>query len=52
MANFRKGKRPKNSQYEFSPSWYSSVTEEYQGGDNSYCGSLGLIPSLQLAIQM
>jgi hypothetical protein len=23
-----KGTRPKNSQYEFSPSWYSSVTEE------------------------
>jgi hypothetical protein len=40
---------PKNSQYEFSPSWYFSLTEEYQGrteeyqdGENSYCEFFGL----------
>jgi hypothetical protein len=30
----------------------SSVTEEYQDGENSYCEFFGLIPFLQLAIQM
>jgi hypothetical protein len=34
----------------FSPSWYSSVTEEYQVGENSYCEFFGLVPFLQLAI--
>jgi hypothetical protein len=46
------GTSPKNSQYEFSPSWYSSVTEEYQeyqDGENSYCEFIGLVPILQLA---
>jgi hypothetical protein len=27
IANCRKGTSPKNLQYEFSPSWYSSVTD-------------------------
>jgi hypothetical protein len=42
----------KNKQYEFLPSWYSSVTEEYQDGKNSYCEFFGLVPSLQLAINI
>jgi hypothetical protein len=36
----------------FSPSWYSSVTEEYQDGENSYCEFFGLLPFLQLAIPL
>jgi hypothetical protein len=47
IANCRKGTSPKKSQYEFSPSWYSSVTEE-----NSYCEFFGLVPFLHLAIQI
>jgi hypothetical protein len=42
----------KISQYEFSPSWYSFVTEDYQDGQNSYCEFFGLVPFLQLAIHM
>jgi hypothetical protein len=42
------GTSPKNSQYEFS----SSVTEEYQDGENSYCEFFGLVPFLHLAIQL
>jgi hypothetical protein len=30
ITNCRKGTSPKNSQYEFSPSWYSSVIEAIQ----------------------
>jgi hypothetical protein len=30
----------------------SSVTEEYQDGENSYCEFFGLVPFLQLAIQI
>jgi hypothetical protein len=52
IAYCRKGTSPKNSQYEFSPSWYSSVTEEYQDGENSYCEFFGLVPFLQLAIHV
>jgi hypothetical protein len=52
IANCRKGTSQKNSQYHFSPFWYSSVTEEYQDGENSYCEFFGLVPFLQLAIQM
>jgi hypothetical protein len=29
-----------------------SVTEEYQNGENSYCEFFGLVPFLQLAIQI
>jgi hypothetical protein len=29
----------------------TSVTEEYQDGENSYCEFFGLVPFLQLAIQ-
>jgi hypothetical protein len=36
------GTSPKNSQYELSPSWHSSVTEEF----------FGLVPFLQLAIHL
>jgi hypothetical protein len=36
--------------YEFSPSWYSSVTEDYQDGENSCFVFFGLFPLLQLAI--
>jgi hypothetical protein len=39
------------SPYE-SPSWYSSVTEEYQDGENSYREFFGFVPFLQLAIHM
>jgi hypothetical protein len=38
--------------HEFSPSWYSSVTEEYEDGKNSYCQFFGLVHFLQLAIHM
>jgi hypothetical protein len=31
IANCRKGTSLKNSQCEFSPSWYSSATEEHLG---------------------
>jgi hypothetical protein len=41
-----------NPQYEFSPSWYSSVTEEYQDDKNSYCEFFGLVPFLQKAIHI
>jgi hypothetical protein len=34
------------------PSWYSTVTEEYQDGENSYCECFGLAPFLQLAIHI
>jgi hypothetical protein len=34
------------------PSWYSSVTEKYQDGENSYCEFFGLVPFLQLAIYL
>jgi hypothetical protein len=50
IANCRKGTSPKNSQYGFLPSWYSSVSEEYQDGENSYYEFCGLVPFLQLAI--
>jgi hypothetical protein len=30
----------------------SSVTEEYQDGENSYCEFFGLVPFLQLAIHI
>jgi hypothetical protein len=30
----------------------SSVTEEYQDGENSYCEFFGLVPFMQLAIQI
>jgi hypothetical protein len=33
-------------------SLYSSVTEEYQDGKNSYCEFFGLVPFLQLAIHV
>jgi hypothetical protein len=52
IAKCRKGTIPKNSQHKFSPSWYSSVTEEYQDGEISYCEFFGIIPFLQLAIQL
>jgi hypothetical protein len=45
VANCRKGTSPKNSKYEFSPSWCSSVTE-YQDGEKSYCEFFGLLPFL------
>jgi hypothetical protein len=38
-ANCRKGTSPKNPQYEFSPSWYSSVTEEYQNSQYEFSPS-------------
>jgi hypothetical protein len=31
---------------------YSSITEEYQDGENSYCEFFGLVPFLQLAIRI
>jgi hypothetical protein len=34
------------------PCWYSSVTEEYQDGENSCCEFFGLVPFLQLAVQI
>jgi hypothetical protein len=45
------GTSPKNSQHDFSPSWYYSVTEEYQNGEKLCCEFFGLVPFLQLAIQ-
>jgi hypothetical protein len=34
------------------PSWYYSVTEEYQDGENSYREFFGRVPFLQLAINL
>jgi hypothetical protein len=38
--------------YRRMSSWYSSVTEEYRDGENSYYKFFGLVPFLQLAIQL
>jgi hypothetical protein len=45
-------KNTKNIQYEFSRSWYSSVTEEYQDGENPYCEFFGLVTFLESAIHL
>jgi hypothetical protein len=52
IANCRKGTSPKNSQYEFSPSCYSSVTLEYQDGKTHIANFSDLFLFLQLAIQI